>query len=136
MSEAALPVVGADTKVRLDIAAKIAFPDGSIGLSSLRREARKGRLKIWRVANKDMTSLAEIERMLDRCLVQSGLPDYGCDPLRMDEPPLGSSSTTDASTALAAARMRVERLKGSSSSTSPSSTTARRAPSGDRNGRQ
>ena len=52
-----------DVPLRLDVAARLAFPDGSITLSSLRNEARKGRLTVWRIANKDMTTLAEIRRI-------------------------------------------------------------------------
>ena len=46
---------------------KIAFPDGSMTASGLRKEAARGRLTIWRVANKDYTSLVAIRDMMDKC---------------------------------------------------------------------
>ena len=48
---------GPDTPLRLDVAAKLAFPDGSVTAGSLRREARAGRLVIERIAGKDFTTL-------------------------------------------------------------------------------
>jgi hypothetical protein len=56
-----------DLPLRLDVAARIAFPDGSMTASGLRKEAVRGRLTIWRVANKDYTSLAAIRDMMDKC---------------------------------------------------------------------
>jgi hypothetical protein len=40
----------------------LAFPDGSMSASGLRREAARGRLVIERIAGKDYTTLANIER--------------------------------------------------------------------------
>lgn len=117
-----------DTLVRLDVAARLAFPDGSISLSSLRREAARGRLTIWRVANKDMTTLAEIRSMIERCRVLPCPPDYGSDRPPETGPRPGSSSTADVRSAQAAARLRVTRLKGSSSNTSGPSTMRRPEP--------
>ena len=59
-----LPVnAGPDTPLRLDVAAKLAFPDGGITAASLRREASAGRLVIERIAGKDFTTLTHIENM-------------------------------------------------------------------------
>jgi hypothetical protein len=58
-----------NTPLRLDIAAALAFPDGSMTASGLRREAAKGRLVIERVAGKDFTTLAAIEDMRALCRV-------------------------------------------------------------------
>jgi hypothetical protein len=55
--------VSPDAPVRLSIAAKLAFPDGSMTASGLRREAARGRLHIERVAGKDYTTLEAIKRM-------------------------------------------------------------------------
>src|SRR5215207_368629 len=112
-----------DTPLRLDVAAKLAFPDGSITKASLRREADKGRLRRWRIAGKDMTTLAEVKNMVDRCLVSDCQPDFGSGQPVTTEVPPGSSSTVGSSTALAAARMRAKRLKEGSSSISPQSTS-------------
>ena len=59
--------VHADTPLRLDVAAALAYPDGSMTASGLRREHRRGRLIIERTAGKDYTTLADIERMRALC---------------------------------------------------------------------
>ncbi|MFG1421730.1 excisionase [Roseixanthobacter liquoris] len=58
------------TPLRLGVAAALAFPDGSITASSLRRESLKGRLTVERIANKDYTTLKAIEDMRLLCRVQ------------------------------------------------------------------
>jgi hypothetical protein len=60
-----------DTPLRLGVAAALAFPDGSMTASGLRREAERGRLLIERVAGKDFTTLANIERMRELCRVEA-----------------------------------------------------------------
>ena len=69
----------ANTPLRLAIAAKIVFPDGSITASALRRENHRGRLEIERIAGKDYTTLADIERMRQLCRVESNRPAYTSD---------------------------------------------------------
>lgn len=64
-----------DAPLRLSVAAKLAFPDGSMTASGLRREAARGRLRIERVANKDFVTLAEIKRMRELCRVPA--PELG-----------------------------------------------------------
>lgn len=59
--------VAPDAPLRLSTAAKLAFPDGSMTASGLRREANRGRLQIWRVAGKQYTSLEAIKRMIELC---------------------------------------------------------------------
>jgi len=68
-------LVGNDTPLRLDVAAKIAFPRGGMSESGLRREAKRGRLVIERVAGKDFTTLNHIERMRELCRVKPSHPD-------------------------------------------------------------
>jgi len=51
------------TPLRLSLAAAMAFPDGSMTASGLRRECARGRLVIERIAGKDFTTLAAIESM-------------------------------------------------------------------------
>ena len=58
-----------DTPLRLNVAAALAFPDGSMTTSGLRREFARGRLVIERIAGKDYTTLANIERMRELCRV-------------------------------------------------------------------
>jgi len=91
--------VARDAPVRLSIAAKLAFPDGTMTSSGLRKEAAKGRLVIERIAGKDFTTLENIDRMRELCRVKQREQDYGCvqtsktatDKLSGDLP--GSSST-------------------------------------------
>jgi hypothetical protein len=62
-SESVRGEVAANTPLRLKIAAALAFPDGSMTASGLRRESTRGRLVIERIAGKDYTTLADIEQM-------------------------------------------------------------------------
>jgi hypothetical protein len=102
-----------DTPIRLAEAA------GKRGLtvSSLRTEARRGRLTVWRVAGKDWTSLAEIDRMFEKCRVPPKEPIYGLGQLAaMDsagssETPAGLSKTEDARLARLGAGDRMEAEK-------------------------
>src|SRR6478672_11185891 len=73
--------VGPDTPLRLEIAAALAYPDGSMTASGLRREAGRGRLAIERVAGKDYTTLAAIEDMRALCRVEARVPASGSVPL-------------------------------------------------------
>ena len=109
--------VAEDALLRLQVAARLFFPDGSITLSSLRREASHGRLTIWRIANKDMTTLHDLRAMVEKCRVPPFQPACGFVPLVADALPRGSSSTLDVNIALAAAQQRVNRLKKSCSAT-------------------
>src|SRR6202020_305047 len=59
-----------DAPIRLSTAAAVAFPDGSMTASGLRREALRGRLVTERIAGKDYTTLANIDRMRELCRVQ------------------------------------------------------------------
>jgi len=73
-----LPPTGSlepDSPLRLSVAADIAFPDGSMTPSALRREAARGRLRIERIAGKDFTTLNDIKRMRELCRVQVKGPD-------------------------------------------------------------
>jgi hypothetical protein len=67
-----------DTPLRLEIAATLAFPDGSMTVAGLRREGVRGRLVIERIAGKDYTTLANIERMRELCRVQAKAHDSTC----------------------------------------------------------
>ena len=77
-----------DTPLRLAEAARLAFPNGSVTASSLRREAAKGRLTIERVAGKDFTTLAHIERMRELCRVEA--KDLASSCGRNDATPTGA----------------------------------------------
>src|ERR1700727_2776368 len=87
--------VKSDTPLRLSVAAALAFPDGSMTASGLRREAARGRLAVERIAGKDYTSLESIERMRELCRVEAKAPDSGLESDAGD-PRSGSSSITAA----------------------------------------
>src|SRR5256885_801600 len=59
--------IGPDTPLRLEAAAALAHPDGSMTASGLRKEAGRGRLVIERTAGKDYTTLAAIAEMRELC---------------------------------------------------------------------
>jgi hypothetical protein len=67
--------VGLHDPLRLAVAAAVAFPDGSMTASGLRRESARGRLIIERIAGKDYTTLFHIERMRELCRVKAKEPD-------------------------------------------------------------
>ncbi len=93
-----------DEFIPLAEAARIAFPAGAVKVSSLRLEASRGRLTVYRIAGKVMTTLADVRKMADLCRVEPSLPVSGSGQPARTERPSGSSSTADASIALAALR--------------------------------
>jgi hypothetical protein len=92
--------VARDAPIRLGIAARLAFPDGSMKISGLRREAARGRLVVERIAGKDYTTLAHIERMRTLCRRKVNRPASGYEEseetTKAESSPAqtGSSSTT------------------------------------------
>src|ERR1700758_196430 len=102
------------TPLRLEIAARLAFPDGGVTASSLRREAARGNLVIERIAGKDFTTLQAIEEMRKRCVLVS-LPDSSCgEPAKVTARQSGLSSTEGGK--LAQERAKAAALKLSSRS--------------------
>jgi hypothetical protein len=55
------------TPLRLDIAAKIAFPDGTMGTAGLRSERDAGRLVTEMIAGKEFVTIASILDMRLKC---------------------------------------------------------------------
>ena len=81
MVQATLPrrkEVTPSTPLPLSIAAILAFPDGSMTASGLRRESARGRLVVERIAGKDYTTLAHIERMRELCRVEAKVHGSTC----------------------------------------------------------
>jgi hypothetical protein len=66
-----LGAIGEDTPLRLNVAAALAYPDGSMTTSGLRREAARGRLVIERTAGKDYTTLGAVRQMRDLCRLEA-----------------------------------------------------------------
>ena len=112
-----IPSYPPDRPLRLAVAARAAFPDGSMTVSGLRREARRGRLVVERIAGKDYTTLTNIERMRELCRVEVRAPAFGCNhpderrEVSSSSAPCGLSETVELSGALARARAKFERLK-------------------------
>jgi hypothetical protein len=94
-----------DTPLRLETAAAIAFPDGGMTANGLRRESKRGRLVIERVAGKDFTTLNHIKRMRELCHVNQDNQDSGYGKRALTKaaaitPQSGSSSIEAAKSAL------------------------------------
>jgi hypothetical protein len=114
--------VGDNTPLRLAVAAVLAYPDGTMTASGLRREAARGRLVIERTAGKDYTTLAAIEKMRALCRVQRSVLACGFNPIggaltvRSESGQSGSSEAGRAKSARAAlqkiARAPSARLAG------------------------
>jgi len=99
-----------NTPLRLSTAAVLAFPDGSMTASGLRRESARGRLVIERIAGKDYTTLANIERMRELCRVVQN-PLASISETVPDESETGSFSIRERKLARARAKGTAERLK-------------------------
>ena len=54
------------TPVKLSLAAELAFPDGSVSATTLRREISVGRLTAWKGGSKRLPSQAKITIWLGR----------------------------------------------------------------------
>src|SRR5262249_15374048 len=72
--------IGGDQPLRLAVAAALAFPDGSMSGSVLRREAARGGFVVERIAGRDYPTWANIERMGELCRVEAGVPASGSVP--------------------------------------------------------
>src|SRR3984957_10207287 len=120
-----LIVINNDMPQRLGVVA------AQFGLTTaaLRTEAKRGRLVISRVAGKDWTSVAEVNRMFGLCRVTPEALTYGsgqsASERAAETPRYGSSETPDTSAALASAWASVERLRGRSPTISPANTHRR-----------
>src|SRR6516164_7905259 len=123
--------IGPDTPLRLKKAAEIAFPAGGMTASGLRQEAKRGRLVIERIANKDFTTLRHIEEMREQCRNELKARDCGCNQPEKtatetsSSKPSGSSATVRSSAALDAARAKLSKLSdGSGTISTPSQPSA------------
>src|SRR5829696_7663086 len=81
--------VGLDTPLRLHVAALLAYPDGSMTASGLRREAARKRLAIECTAGKFYTTLRAVEEMRALCRVTGNGRACGC--AQNDEMPEANS---------------------------------------------
>jgi hypothetical protein len=114
-----------DAPLRLAVAARLAFPDGSMTASGLRKEAVKGRLTIERIAGKDFVTLSAIQSMRNLCQIRRRAPDSGSGRPEDERKPPGSSETKTSKSALAAALTTARRLSEGSATTSAPNTSRR-----------
>lgn len=115
------------TPLRLEIAARFAFPDGSMTTSGLRNEINKGRLVAENIAGKTYTTLANIEAMRTACVIQKDRNSTSAKPSAKAINDVGSS-LTETQTAAAAKSAQAhlnamaQRLRKSTPHTSPENT--------------
>src|SRR6516165_1690192 len=74
------PHIGLDTPLRLERAVELAFPEGGMTVSGLRREAAKGRLTIEEIAGKHFTTLRSIDEMRQKCRATAKESASGSNP--------------------------------------------------------
>src|SRR5262249_30654476 len=123
--------IAGDVPLRLDVAAALECPDGSMTASGLRREAARGRLVIERTAGKDYTTRAAIWEMRRLCQLSVKVQGSGSDQRAGTRPggssgrPLTSSWTPGSITPQDALRAKLIARNASSQSTSPASTKRR-----------
>lgn len=106
--------VSPDSPLKLSVAAQLAFPDGSMTASGLRREIDRGNLAFERIAGKLYTTLAYIKEMRMKC--RENQKERGSTGANrgLDGPGSGSSSTERLSAAQAAASMIAQKLRSHS----------------------
>ena len=112
-----------DAPLRLSVAAQLAFPDESMSAGALRREAKRGRLRIERIAGRDYTTMRAIEEMRQLCHV------HPKDLASTDDgdtagKPFGLSETANTRRAQGALKTTLKELKKRSKSISPASERA------------
>lgn len=119
--------------LRLDVAARIAFPDGSMTVKGLRKERDRERLTTEIIAGKEYTTLANIEQMRELCRVQAKAPassggtNTGKPTDHSGAKLAGTSKMPESDAPLAAARARLKKLKDSLPGEDPSVARARAA---------
>ncbi|CAX25985.1 Excisionase [Methylorubrum extorquens DM4] len=114
--------------LRLEVAASLAYPDGSMTANGLRTEAARGNLRIEKTAGRFYTTLADIERMRERCRVQESAHAYGSAPSafatgRSSQTRPGSFSTEESISPRDALMAKLRSPNSGSQSTSRRSTS-------------
>lgn len=109
--------VGPDDPLRLDDAAAIAFPGGTMTASGLRKERDAGRLVVERIAGKDFTTLRAIANMRTLCRVERS-HQGSTSASGATAQPSGSSSTAAGRSAQARVKLLASELKRRSRRTS------------------
>ncbi|WP_198136928.1 excisionase [Nitrobacter hamburgensis] len=113
------------TPLRLEVAAELGFPGGSMTAASLRRLVVAKKLAHEKIAGKYFVTLSAIEEMRALCRVPAKAPDLPSkDPATGIQP--GSSETDNGPSALAAMNAIAEGLKENLRPTSSKSTTRKK----------
>jgi hypothetical protein len=110
--------VTSTTPLRLETAAQLAFPDGSIGAPALRRLIANGQLEAEKICGKYFVTLGDIERMRQRCRENRKVL---ASPLMPEA--IGSSEMDKQSVALDAMNATAQALKQGLQNISSKSTT-------------
>ncbi|WP_198065668.1 excisionase [Rhizobium leguminosarum] len=120
MADIDVSTLDPDTPLRLKLAASLAFPDGSMTESGLKREIERGRLECERIAGKTYVSLNDIKRMRELCR-ESRRGSANTSASEKGGRLSGSSSMAEMKSAQDAARMTALALIERSKSTLPRS---------------
>lgn len=115
--------VGDDEPVLLSAAVVLFFPAGQMKLSTLRTEARKGRLATSRVGGKDYVTHRAIKDMFELCRVQRNHPASKSATKAEDE--YGSSETARLTAERDALLIRLETPNSRFANTSRTKTAGR-----------
>src|SRR5262252_3816307 len=122
-----LSQVDANAPLRLSEAARLAFPDGSMTATALRRERDKGRLVTERICGRDYTTLANIMEMRKLCRVSPREPISTSNPpapaAAKLSPPAGPSATVDTNSAYLSLKANLNKHNKPSPGTSSANTT-------------
>jgi hypothetical protein len=97
-----------DTRLCLDVAAHLAFPDGTVSARTSRAEAARGKLVIFRIGKIFYTTLAEIDHMVEKCPVLPKARISGDDQVANQSSSSGTEATKSARAAL---KVSMEKLK-------------------------
>jgi hypothetical protein len=108
MKTPARDAVTPTTPLRLEVAAELGFPDGSMTTGALRRLAAAQKLDHEKISGRYYVTLAAIEEMRERCRVKAKAPAP-----RTEGAKAINSYEADGSLALAALRAKAEQLKES-----------------------
>lgn len=95
------------TPLRLSVAARLAFPDGSMSEKALRELGNARRLTVEVIRGKHYTTLGDIEEMRKLCRVQAKARD--CAPTSATAKQCGSSATDSGTSAQAALSVKVRK---------------------------
>jgi hypothetical protein len=130
-ADLAAPQPDLDTLLRLEDAIKFAFPFGGMTVSGLRRERDRDNLVIVKMANKDFTTLRDIQQMREKCREQQSPRDCGLSPKSVTRRASssgklpGSFETERTRSALAALEQTARALSKPSLNTLPRNTLSR-----------